>query len=270
MSKMWRYILFAVAATALGTTVEVLYYGPCTTLLEWCWWVAVMLLEIRLVGLSMEETQCPSIPRIHVIFRIYKNMTIFISPVISKEYQGEYDLLSLLFLIFDAFSEPSELICSNSSGHSATVNSGIRAASLLVNSSTLMFFQHLFSSLPELGGGNLFMHDFIGGVNGDCLHFEVDNDNLPIGFDRHNLVDNVLSVPNPELTVVTKLAFVDRSIPNQILSFLMVVTNKSRVNVSLLSEEWVYVEVEYKTPKSTSENESTRPTVENTSGQQYT
>ena len=27
MSKMWLYILFAVAATALGTTVEVLYYG---------------------------------------------------------------------------------------------------------------------------------------------------------------------------------------------------------------------------------------------------
>ena len=28
MSKMWPYILFAVAATVLGMTVEVLYYGP--------------------------------------------------------------------------------------------------------------------------------------------------------------------------------------------------------------------------------------------------
>ena len=199
-----------------------------------------------------------------MIFRIYKNMTLFISPVISKEYQGEYNLLSLLFLTSDALSEPSELTCSNSSGHSATVNGRTRATSPLVNSSTLMYFQHLFSSLLELSGGN------IGGVNGDSLHFEVDNDNLKIGFGRHNFVDNVLSVPNPELTVVTKLAFVNRSIPNQILSFFMVVTNKSRVNVSLLSEERVYLEVEYKTPESTSENESTRPTVENTPGQQHT
>ena len=170
---MWPYILFAVAATALGTTVEVLYYGSLYNSSR-----MVLAGSCDAIGNTSSwsvnggDTMSINFWDLHnVIFRIYKNMTLFISPVISKEYQGEYHLLSLLFLIFDAFSEPSELTCSNSSGHSATVNSGIRAASPLVNSSTLMFFQHLFSSLPELGGGNLFMHGFIGGVNGDSLHF---------------------------------------------------------------------------------------------------
>ena len=103
----------------------------------------------------------------------------------------------------------------------------------------------------------------MGGVNGDHLHLVVDNANS-IGFDRHNL--EVLPYTNPEHTVVNKLVFVDRSIPNQMLLFLVVVTNQSRVNVSLLfKNERVYLEAEYKTPVSTFES----AIVENTSGQQH-
>ena len=52
-----------------------------------------------------------------------KNSTLYVTLVQSQENQAKYHLTSLLYYIYDENSEPPELTCSNSSGHSVTVDS---------------------------------------------------------------------------------------------------------------------------------------------------
>ena len=158
MSKMWPFILLlaAVAASASGTTVKVLHNGPqfnssCIVLVVGCGAIG----NSTSWSVNGETISVNSSELETVIFKMQKNSTLYVTLVQSQENQGKYQLTSLLYYIYDENSEPPEVTCSNSSGHRVAVDSRTRATSSLVDASSLIFFQYLFSTRPELGGENL-------------------------------------------------------------------------------------------------------------------